>query len=240
MGLADCDRVAEIRVRGRQSAYRGLMPQAHLDAMDPAADAERRRALFGRAPGGVANLVAEDDGGEVVGWACRGPYRDGEARTADAELYAIHVDAGRFGAGVGQALLRESVRRCESAGYPRMLLWGCSGATPAPGASTSGRGSARTAPRSRPWWTGPRCRRCGTRVRWAADDRSPERRRPGAPRSASRGRPAPAHRCPGMRASARTAASASAGWARASFRTGAARSSPRVPSPSTQASATRR
>ncbi|MGW5784240.1 N-acetyltransferase family protein [Streptomyces sp. NPDC003757] len=123
MGLADCDRVAEIRVRGRQSAYRGLMPQAHLDATDPAADAERRRALFGRAPGGVVNLVAEDDGGEVVGWACHGPYRDGEARTADAELYAIHVDAGRFGAGVGQALLRESVRRCESAGYPRMLLW---------------------------------------------------------------------------------------------------------------------
>ncbi|MFG3249637.1 GNAT family N-acetyltransferase [Streptomyces sp. NPDC048187] len=121
--LADCDRVAGIRVRGWQSAYRGLVPQAFLDAMDPAADAERRRALFDRAPRGVVNLVAEGDGGEVVGWACHGPYRDGERRTADAELYAIYVDTGRFGEGVGQALLRESVRRCESAGYPRMLLW---------------------------------------------------------------------------------------------------------------------
>ena len=48
------------------------------------------------------------------------------------------------------------------------------------------------------------------------------------------------HLCLGIRASARTAASASAGWARASFRTGAARASPRLPSPSTQARATRR
>ncbi|WP_282082685.1 GNAT family N-acetyltransferase [Streptomyces tendae] len=123
MVLADCDRVALIRVRGWQSAYRGLMPQPYLDAMDPAADAERRRALFARAPEGVVNLVAEDEDGAVVGWACHGPYRDGEVRTADAELYALYVDAGRLGTGVGRALTQESVRRCESAGHPRMLLW---------------------------------------------------------------------------------------------------------------------
>ncbi|CAL9394628.1 N-acetyltransferase family protein [Streptomyces sp. enrichment culture] len=129
MVLADCDRVSLIRVRGWQSAYRGLMPQPHLDAMDPAADAERRRALFARAPEGVVNLVAEDEGGEVVGWACHGPYRDGEQRTADAELYAVYVDPARLGAGVGRALLAESVRRCETAGHPRMLLWVLKGNT---------------------------------------------------------------------------------------------------------------
>ncbi|GAA2595776.1 MULTISPECIES: GNAT family N-acetyltransferase [Streptomyces] len=123
MTLADCDRVSLIRVRGWQTAYRGLMPQSHLDAMDPAADAGRRRTLFARAPEGTANLVAEDEAGEVVGWACHGPYRDGELRTADAELYALYVDAERFGAGVGRALLEESARRCESAGHARMLLW---------------------------------------------------------------------------------------------------------------------
>ncbi|WP_333743764.1 GNAT family N-acetyltransferase [Streptomyces ardesiacus] len=127
MALADCERVSRIRVRGWQTAYRGLMPQHHLDAMDPAADAERRRALFASAAPDVVNLVAEDDGGEVVGWACHGPYRDGEVRTADAELYALYVDDGRLGTGVGRALLRESVRRCETAGHPRMLLWVLSG-----------------------------------------------------------------------------------------------------------------
>jgi ribosomal protein S18 acetylase RimI-like enzyme len=129
MVLADCDRVSLIRVRGWQHAYRGLMPQPHLDAMDPAADAERRRDLFARAPEGLLNLVAEDADGEVVGWACHGPYRDGEVRTADAELYALYVDTGRFGAGIGQALAGESVRRCRAAGHARMLLWVLKGNT---------------------------------------------------------------------------------------------------------------
>ncbi|MFJ5260419.1 GNAT family N-acetyltransferase [Streptomyces sp. NPDC088387] len=122
MRLADCDRVAEIRIGGWQSAYRGLMPQSHLDALSVTDDAERQRTRFTRGDGSVVNLVAES-GGEVTGWACHGPYREGELRTADAELYAIYVDPARYGRGVGQALLRESVRRCTEAGHPRMLLW---------------------------------------------------------------------------------------------------------------------
>ncbi|MFI8952153.1 GNAT family N-acetyltransferase [Streptomyces sp. NPDC053750] len=123
MTLADCDRVSEIRVRGWQTAYRGLMPQPYLDGLDAREDAERRRALFLRAPDTMVNLVAQDDGGRVVGWACHGPYRDGERHTEDAELYAIYVDAGRVGTGVGHALLQESIRRCTAAGHERMLLW---------------------------------------------------------------------------------------------------------------------
>ncbi len=122
MTLADCDRVAEIRIGGWQSAYKGLMPQSYLDALDVAQDAERRRAHFSQADGTVVNLVAER-GGEIVGWACHGPYRDGEARTEDAELYALYVDPGRYGDGIGHALLQESVRRCTTAGHARMLLW---------------------------------------------------------------------------------------------------------------------
>ncbi|MFE5394566.1 GNAT family N-acetyltransferase [Streptomyces sp. NPDC056568] len=123
MALADCDRVSEIRVQGWRTAYRGLMPQRYLDEMDVARDARRRRDLFTRAPDGVVNLVAEDDGGEVVGWGCHGPYRDGELLTKDAELYALYVDAGLLGTGVGRALLRETVRRCAAAGHARVLLW---------------------------------------------------------------------------------------------------------------------
>ncbi|MHC3468824.1 N-acetyltransferase family protein [Streptomyces sp. 7R007] len=122
MRLADCDRVAEIRVRGWQSAYRGLIPQPYLDALSVPEDAERRRARFLEGRAGVANLVAEQDG-QVVGWSCHGPYRDGEVRAGDVELYAIYVDADRFGSGIGYALLQESLRLCTAAGHRRMLLW---------------------------------------------------------------------------------------------------------------------
>ncbi|MFI6438605.1 GNAT family N-acetyltransferase [Streptomyces sp. NPDC050759] len=122
MALADCDRVAEIRVRGWQSAYRGLIPQSYLDAMSVARDAERHRTRFEQADGSVVNLVAEWDG-EVMGWACHGPYRDGEVRTADAELYAVYVDPRRYGTGIGHALLLESLRNRTAMGHERMYLW---------------------------------------------------------------------------------------------------------------------
>jgi ribosomal protein S18 acetylase RimI-like enzyme len=122
MTLADCDRVAEIRIGGWRAAYRGLMPQPYLDALSVSEDADRHRARFAAAGGSVTNLVAEEDG-TVVGWACHGPYRDGEVVTSDAELYAIYVDPARYGDGIGRALLAQSVRRCADAGRPRMLLW---------------------------------------------------------------------------------------------------------------------
>jgi GNAT superfamily N-acetyltransferase len=122
MARADCDRVAEIRVHGWQSAYRGLMPQSYLDALRVEREAERRRELFDRGDRAVLNLVAER-AGEVVGWACHGPYRDGEVRTDDAELYAIYVDPRRYGGGIGRALLAEAVRRRSAAGHARMFLW---------------------------------------------------------------------------------------------------------------------
>ncbi|MFF5965601.1 GNAT family N-acetyltransferase [Streptomyces collinus] len=123
MTLADCHRVAEIRVGGWRSAYRGLIPQSYLDGLSAKEDAEQRRTYLAQGGGSIVNLVAEDTGGEIVGWACHGPYREGEVRTEDAELYAIYVHPDQVGRGVGRALLTESVARCSAAGHGRVLLW---------------------------------------------------------------------------------------------------------------------
>lgn len=141
MTLADCPRVSEIRIRGWQRAYKGLIPQPYLDALSVAEDAARRRERFERGGADVVNLVAVGapprplkhwgKDGEVVGWACHGPYRDGEVRTGDVELYAIYVHPDRIGDGIGSALLRQSTERCGAAGYERMLLWVLEGNAPA-------------------------------------------------------------------------------------------------------------
>ncbi|MFG2353139.1 GNAT family N-acetyltransferase [Streptomyces sp. NPDC048521] len=120
MALADCERVSEIRIRGWRHAYQGIVPRSFLDGLSLAADAERRRVRFAQGDGSVVNLVAER-GGEILGWAAHGPYRDGEARTGDAELYAIYVDPAHLGGGIGRALLTEAVGQCSP--YPRMYLW---------------------------------------------------------------------------------------------------------------------
>jgi ribosomal protein S18 acetylase RimI-like enzyme len=122
MTAADCDAVAEIRVRGWQHAYAGLMPQAYLDAMSIEEDADRRRELLAKGGSRVVNLVAERDG-KVIGWACQGPSRDKDAPAGAAELYAIYVLPGHLSTGAGRALMAELTVLAESAGHPVVLLW---------------------------------------------------------------------------------------------------------------------
>ncbi|HEY9440849.1 MAG TPA: GNAT family N-acetyltransferase [Streptomyces sp.] len=125
MTADDCEAVAAIRVRGWQSAYRGIVPQPYLDAMDVAEETERRRGRLARG-GGVTNLVALAPDSAVTGWACYGPRRDGQP--GDAELYAIYVLPGRTGTGVGRALMAEGTARAGAAGHlshqsAAMVLW---------------------------------------------------------------------------------------------------------------------
>lgn len=130
MTIDDCGAVSAIRVRGWRSAYAGLMPQAYLDAMDAAEDAERRRGLFTER-GEVVHLVAERAGLGVIGWAAYGPYREDAGRPARGELYAVYVQPEQTGTGVGRALMAEVLARATTAGHPELALWVLKENTPA-------------------------------------------------------------------------------------------------------------
>ncbi|MGW1816097.1 N-acetyltransferase family protein [Streptomyces sp. NPDC002125] len=122
MTFDDCAAVAEIRVRGWQTAYAGMIPQAYLDAMDIAEDAERRRAHL-TAEGGGVDLVAGPPDAPVTGWACYGPCRDEDTGPGTAELYALYVHPARTGTGTGRALLAEVTARALADGFGSITLW---------------------------------------------------------------------------------------------------------------------
>lgn len=132
MTAADVDAVSAVRVRGWQHAYRGLMPQAYLDAMSVAADAGRRRAWFGRRTTEVSDLVAERVG-EVIGWASVGPARDPDIapgaeelpapRPTAGELLALYVAPDLIGTGVGRALLAAGTADARAKGFDTLYLW---------------------------------------------------------------------------------------------------------------------
>ncbi|MER5883149.1 GNAT family N-acetyltransferase [Streptomyces sp. NPDC001941] len=125
MREADCAAVAEVRVRGWQFAYAGLIPDSYLDAMDVAEETVRRKELFAEGNRGTVQLVAEADG-EVLGWAAYGPYREDDAEGAVpglGELYAIYVLPRRVSTGVGWALLAEAQSRAVADGYRELRLW---------------------------------------------------------------------------------------------------------------------
>lgn len=122
MVAGDFEAVCGLHVRAWQSAYRGLVPQAFLDGMDPA---ERARRARGRDLSG--QHVAEA-GGEVVGWLVIGPYRF-EDDGADApgpgfgEIEAIYARPDAVGTGVGRALMAYGLTELDRAGLRPVLLW---------------------------------------------------------------------------------------------------------------------
>jgi ribosomal protein S18 acetylase RimI-like enzyme len=120
----DIDAVAALNVRSWQAGYAGIVPADVLDALDPAAFAERRRSRS--TPPGARTVVA-DDGGTIVGFASFGPYLlQQEQDTYDpaiGQLYAIYVDPDRWSTGAGRALMAAAREALAAAGYPEFRLW---------------------------------------------------------------------------------------------------------------------
>lgn len=70
-------------------------------------------------PSGYHFVLADDDAGALVGYACFGPI----ACTVDSfDLYWIAVDAARQGRGLGRLVMREAERRIHQMGGRRVYI----------------------------------------------------------------------------------------------------------------------
>lgn len=175
MTEADIEAVSAVRVHGWQTAYRGLMPQAYLDAMSVTADAEQRRSRFARRSPEVSDLVAERNG-DVVGWACVGPARDPDIapgaaelpapRPTAGELLALYVTPTLIGTGIGHTLLTACTTRARAHGFHTLYLWVVRGNTRAQRFYERA-ASPRTVPRSHTTWAAATSRNCVIGGRWS-------------------------------------------------------------------------
>jgi ribosomal protein S18 acetylase RimI-like enzyme len=122
--VADAARMGEVHVRSWQAAYRGQMPQDHLDTLDPARSArmwERRLAAVDWTRGGC--LVAADEAG-VAGFADFGPARDDDADPAlTGQVTAIYLAPAAWSTGCGRALMTGALVHLAGAGYQDATLW---------------------------------------------------------------------------------------------------------------------
>jgi GNAT superfamily N-acetyltransferase len=122
--VEDAARMGEVHVRSWQAAYRGQMPQDHLDRLDPARSAgmwERRVSAVDWARGGC--LVADGKAG-IAGFADFGPTRDVDANPAlTGEVTAIYLAPAAWSTGCGRALMTAALGRLAELGYQDATLW---------------------------------------------------------------------------------------------------------------------
>ncbi len=119
--LADVPGIARVHVDSWRTTYKGMVPQRIIDSFTY----EGRQELWRRALGPDSRsfvYVAEDESGQIVGFASGGPARQ-DAPNHDGELYAIYLLQEHQGRGIGRQLFDAVVRTLVERGMRSMAIW---------------------------------------------------------------------------------------------------------------------
>lgn len=119
--LDDIPAIARVQVDTWRTTYRGIVPDSFLDGLTYESRERQWTAALG-AGSRTRLVVGEDDAGRVVGFAASGPELGGDP-DYKGELYAIYIDAGAQGRGLGRRLVRAVARRLADEGMTSLLLW---------------------------------------------------------------------------------------------------------------------
>lgn len=116
--LADAQGIAEVHVASWQWAYRGQLPDSHLDALSVSARTASWRLQLCQPE--MDTFVAEDND-RIVGFASAGPVRDAVEHLG--EIYAIYRVPAAGGKGVGRRLMERCSQALIHRGYETAVLW---------------------------------------------------------------------------------------------------------------------
>ena len=119
----DADAVGSLHTRCWQVAYRGILPDAHLDAMQIENCVNHHREWIGNPDRpDLRHWVAEEDG-EVRGFAMTGATRDEDLGDSSHELYAIYAAPEALGGGYGRTLMLHLLDDLQTRGFEEVILW---------------------------------------------------------------------------------------------------------------------
>jgi GrpB-like predicted nucleotidyltransferase (UPF0157 family)/ribosomal protein S18 acetylase RimI-like enzyme len=115
--VEDAAAIARVQIDAWRDTYRGIVPDAHLDALSYE-DYEHRRRTNLQDPATRTHVAVD---GDVVAFAMSGPERD--PATGGGELYAIYVRASHRSRKVGRRLLLHVAEAFAADGVESMVVW---------------------------------------------------------------------------------------------------------------------
>ncbi len=115
----DASEIARVHVATWQSAYKGIVPQPHLDSLDVTAWEQSWKEWLGRTDSSV--FVAEEEGA-LCGFIGGGPLRE-PVGDCDCEIYAIYVLANMQKRGVGRDLISSLAGDLKKQGFASPAVW---------------------------------------------------------------------------------------------------------------------
>jgi GNAT superfamily N-acetyltransferase len=120
--VEDAPAIARVHVESWRTTYKGIFPEGLLDQLSVLDRTRFWNETLTEPPIRSVTLVACDDAGTVVGFACGGVERTGQLG-CDGELQAMYLLAGAQRQGLGTLLVRQFVRELRSTGFNSMAVW---------------------------------------------------------------------------------------------------------------------
>jgi ribosomal protein S18 acetylase RimI-like enzyme len=117
----DAEGIALVHTTSWQAAYRGLIGDEYLDAIDVGERTRRWVQILADAREKEQRILVADVAGQVRGFATGGSNRDADL-VGEAEVYAIYVHPDVWGTGVGAALMSDLLDALEGASRT-VSLW---------------------------------------------------------------------------------------------------------------------
>jgi ribosomal protein S18 acetylase RimI-like enzyme len=120
--LADVPAIAALHLASWRSAYRGITPDAFLDAITPESRIARWERAFAPDEVRTTETVVAVRDETIVGLCSFGPRRDPLSSTV-GEIYALHIEPDLRHAGLGTLLLGDACFRLVARRFVSIVLW---------------------------------------------------------------------------------------------------------------------
>ena len=118
----DVPAIARVHVDSWRTTYRGIVPDEALAGLSYAEREAMWTKIFTDTTVRGFRYVAEDDTGEIVGFAAGGPEPSGDPQYT-GQLYAVYLLEASQGQGVGRQLVEAVARDLAHHGFGAMLVW---------------------------------------------------------------------------------------------------------------------
>jgi L-amino acid N-acyltransferase YncA len=117
--LLDVDGIAKVHVDCWKTTYAGIIPNDYISKLTY----EKRAKLWERIIPNGNVFVAEDDNGQIIGFADGGSERTGDYKEFKGEMYSIYILKSYQGRGIGKRLIKAVVNELLKQDLNSMIVW---------------------------------------------------------------------------------------------------------------------
>jgi GNAT superfamily N-acetyltransferase len=120
--VEDATAIARVHIESWRTTYKGIFPESVLDQLSVPDRTRFWNDTLATPPDRFLTLVACDQAGRAVGFACGGAERSGQLG-CDGELQAMYLLESAQRQGLGTLLIGRFVHELRLAGFHSMAVW---------------------------------------------------------------------------------------------------------------------